>query len=50
MESADVGCKPTIEGVNPVAVETNIFDFNENSLWKESACLLPEQRAQRDEV
>ena len=27
---ADVGCKPTIEGVNPVAVETNIFDFNEN--------------------
>ena len=26
----DVGCKPTIEGVNPVAVETNNFDFNEN--------------------
>ena len=31
---ADVGCKPTIEGVNPVAVETNIFDFNENLYGK----------------
>ena len=27
---ADVGCNPTIEVVNPFAVETNIFYFNEN--------------------
>ena len=27
---SNVGCKPTIEGVNPIGVETHIFDFNRN--------------------
>lgn len=27
---SNVGCKPTIEGENPVGVETHIFDFNRN--------------------
>ena len=27
---SNVGCKPTIEGENPIGVETHIFDFNRN--------------------
>lgn len=27
---SNVGCKPTIEGENPLGVETHIFDFNRN--------------------
>ena len=26
----NVGCKPTIEGDNPVGIETHIFDFNQD--------------------
>jgi riboflavin kinase/FMN adenylyltransferase len=32
---ANVGCKPTIEGENPVGVEMHIFDFNQNIYYKE---------------
>ena len=44
---ADVGCKPTIEGVNPVAVETNIFDFNENLYGKKvRVCFRSRERSE----
>ena len=26
----NVGCKPTIEGDNPIGIETHIFDFNQD--------------------
>jgi riboflavin kinase/FMN adenylyltransferase len=32
---ANVGCKPTIEGENPVGVEMHIFDFEQNIYGKE---------------
>ena len=31
----NIGCKPTVEGNNPVGVETHIFDFAENLYGKE---------------
>lgn len=31
----NVGCKPTVEGKNPVGVETHIFDFDEDIYGKE---------------
>lgn len=31
----NVGCKPTVEGENPVGVETHIFDFDEDIYGKE---------------
>ena len=40
---ADVGCKPTIEGDNPVAVEAHIFDFNQNLYDKEVRILFKER-------
>ena len=43
----NVGCKPTIEGVNPVAVETNIFDFNENLYGKKvRVCFRSRERSE----
>ena len=42
-----MGCKPTIEGVNPVAVETNIFDFNENLYVKKvRVCFRSRERSE----
>ncbi|MBO5302442.1 MAG: bifunctional riboflavin kinase/FAD synthetase [Lachnospiraceae bacterium] len=32
---SNVGCKPTIEGKNPVGVETNLFDFDADIYGKE---------------
>ena len=32
---ANVGCKPTIEGENPIGVEMHIFDFEQNIYGKE---------------
>lgn len=31
----NIGCKPTVEGKNPVGVETHIFDFDEDVYGKE---------------
>ncbi len=31
----NIGCKPTVEGNNPVGVETHIFDFDEDIYGKE---------------
>lgn len=31
----NIGCKPTVEGDNPVGVETHIFDFDEDIYGKE---------------
>lgn len=31
----NIGCKPTVEGKNPVGVETHIFDFDEDIYGKE---------------
>lgn len=31
----NIGCKPTVEGVNPVGVETHIFDFDEDVYGKD---------------
>ena len=31
----NIGCKPTVEGDNPVGVETHIFDFDEDVYGKE---------------
>jgi len=31
----NVGCKPTIEGVNPIGVETHLFDFDEDIYGEE---------------
>ncbi len=32
---SNVGCKPTIEGENPIGVETNLFDFDADIYGKE---------------
>lgn len=40
---ADIGCKPTISGENPVAVEAHIFDFNQNLYDKEVKILFKER-------
>ena len=31
----NVGCKPTISGENPIGIETNLFDFDEQIYGKE---------------
>ena len=34
----NVGCKPTIEGKNPIGIETYILDFNQD-VYGKNACV-----------